>query len=119
MITTIGVLLDVVLRNLIDNAIKHHDLEAGTITVSAEQTGSALEIVVADDGPGIPQDYQEAVVRPFVKVNKDQYDASGLGLSMVDKVIADVGGRLAIGDRPDRQRGAHIAVSWPLTIVAS
>lgn len=114
-VTTVGVLLDVVLRNLIDNAIKHHDRETGEIAVQARSLEDALEIVITDDGPGIPEDYQQAVLRPFVKVKKDQYEASGLGLSMVDKVISDLGGRLELGDRPDGERGTRIVVLWPLT----
>ncbi len=118
-ITTIGVLLDVVLRNLIDNAIKHHDREAGEISVFAKPSEHALEINISDDGPGIPEDYQEVVLRPFTKVKKDQHGSSGLGLSMVEKVITDVGGQLDLGNRLDGKRGARIAVSWPLTIVAT
>ena len=118
-ITTIGVLLDVVLRNLIDNAIKHHDRKEGEISLLAKPTEHVLEIVISDDGPGIPEDYQPAVLRPFIKVKKDQHESSGLGLSMVDKVITDVGGQLDLGNRLDGKRGARIAVSWPLTIVAT
>ena len=119
MITTIGVLLDVVLRNLIDNAIKHHDCTQGEVSVFAKPSEHALEIVISDDGPGIPEDYREAVLRPFTKVKKDQHESSGLGLSMVEKVITDVGGQLDLGKRLDGKRGARIAVSWPLTIVAT
>ncbi len=114
-VTTVGVLLDVVLRNLIDNAIKHHDRQDAEISVRARPTEDALEIVITDDGPGIPEDYQQAVLRPFVKVKKDQYESSGLGLSMVDKVISDIGGRLELGDRPDGGRGTRIVVLWPLS----
>ena len=114
-VTTVGVLLDVVLRNLIDNAIKHHDRETGEISVQARPVEGVLEIVITDDGPGIPEDYQQAVLRPFVKVKKDRYESSGLGLSMVDKVITDLGGRLELGDRPDGGRGTRIVVFWPLT----
>jgi signal transduction histidine kinase len=118
-VTTVGVLLDVVLRNLIDNAVKHHDRGEGQISVRAQLTEEALLIVVSDDGPGIPEDYRQAVLRPFIKIKKDQHDSSGLGLSMVQKVINDVGGHLELGDRQDGKRGTRIAVSWPLTIMAT
>lgn len=118
-IRTTGVLLDVVLRNLIDNAIKHHDRKDGRVTVEARPGATTLEIAISDDGPGIPERYREAVLRPFRKVKKDQHEASGLGLTMVEKVIGDVGGRLELGERADGGRGARIAVSWPLTIAAT
>lgn len=118
-VETIGVLLDIVLRNLIDNALKHHDREDGTIRVAAKPKDTLLEIVVSDDGPGIPDDYRQAVLRPFVKLAKDDHESSGLGLSMVDKVIREVGGDLNIGHRPDGRRGTQITVRWPYTIVAT
>lgn len=118
-VTTIGVLLDVVLRNLIDNAVKHHDRDEGEISVHGEMTEEALLIAVSDDGPGIPEDYHQAVLRPFTKIKKDQHDSSGLGLSMVHKVINDVGGELDLGSRLDGKRGTRITISWPLTIVAT
>ena len=118
-ISTINVLLDVVLRNLLDNAIKHHDSGEGQISVVAELGAEHLKVVVMDDGPGIPEMYEGAVLQPFIKVDQEASDSSGLGLSMVDKIIGNVGGRLDIGGRPDGGRGAHITVFWPLAIVAS
>lgn len=47
--------LEQVFRNLIDNAIKHHDRDAGRIEVSAEDRGSYMRFCVEDDGPGIPE----------------------------------------------------------------
>lgn len=117
-ITTIGVLLDIVLRNLLDNAIKHHDRNEGQITITAKMTEKHLTVIVSDDGPGIPQDYRKAVLQPFTKVDHASGESSGLGLSMVDKVMKNVGGRLDIGSGPDGRRGARISVLWPLTIVA-
>jgi signal transduction histidine kinase len=106
------------LRNLIDNAIKHHDHESGCVKVLAERIGDDLMIVVSDDGPGIPERYQEAVLRPFLQVGSDPAKGSGMGLSMVNKIVGDVGGRIDVGNRVDGARGARIAVSWPLTIKA-
>jgi signal transduction histidine kinase len=114
-ISTIGALLDVVVRNLLDNAVKHHDRDHGEIHISAAATDEWLVISVADDGPGIPEKYQQAVLRPFIKVNRNQTGGSGMGLSMVHKVVADIGGRLEVGNRPNGERGTIVTVSWPLT----
>lgn len=118
-ITTIGVMLDVVLRNLLDNAIKHHDSGQGLIAVSAKTVDGFLNIEVCDDGPGIPKDYQEAVLRPFIRVKPNETRGSGMGLSMVKKVVDDAGGRINVGDRADGLRGVCIVVGWPLTNVTA
>jgi signal transduction histidine kinase len=117
-ISTIGPLLDVVVRNLLDNAIKHHDRGHGEIVIGAVSGDEWLTITVADDGPGIPEKYQQAVLRPFIKVNRDRTDGSGMGLSMVHKVVSDIGGALEISNRPNGARGTVVRVSWPLTNMA-
>lgn len=130
-ITTVGVLLDVVLRNLLDNAIKYHDQPTGTVTIHARRLSQHLEITFQDDGPGIPEAYRAAILQPFVTLGDDQgspahhgalegaEQGSGLGLSMVHKVLTEAGGSLTITDRADGRRGACIVALWPLTIVAT
>jgi signal transduction histidine kinase len=113
-VTTTGVLLDIVLRNLLDNAIKHHDQDVGEIELMAERVDNCLVIAVSDDGPGIPEKYRQAVLRPFAKVDSQRPDASGMGLSMVHKMVQEVGGKLDVGDRLDGRRGTRITVSWPV-----
>lgn len=115
-VSTIAPLLDLVLRNLIDNAIKHHDLDVGTIEVVNEPDEKVMRLVVVDDGPGIPARYRAAVLEPFAKLAADQDVGSGLGLAMVDKVLKKLGGQIEIGPRLDGRRGACIAVIWPLTM---
>jgi signal transduction histidine kinase len=107
---------DLVLRNLIDNAIKHHDTGIGTIEVRGTLDDQALTVGVVDDGPGIPERHRAAVLAPFAKLATGQDLGSGLGLAMVDKVLRNRGGRIEVGDRLDGARGARIVVIWPLTI---
>jgi signal transduction histidine kinase len=109
-------LLDLVLRNLIDNAIKHHDTGIGMIEVTGTLDDQALTVGVVDDGPGIPERHRAAVLAPFAKLATGQDPGSGLGLAMVDKVLRNRGGRIEVGDRLDGARGARIVVIWPLTI---
>lgn len=117
-ITTARVLLDVVMRNLLDNAIKHHDRPRGLISIEAETSGAELVLSFVDDGPGIPQKYRAAVLQPFAKAGSDDAHSSGLGLTMVHKIMVEVGGRLEITDREDEIRGVRVVVFWPLTIKA-
>lgn len=106
--------LDLVLRNLIGNAIKHHDRAVGLIKVHGQDGPEFLTIEVADDGPGIPVDYKEAVFRAFLKVEEDNNpDSSGVGLALVKKSVESIGGTIdLISDRASG-RGTSFFVKWP------
>jgi len=107
--------LDIVLRNLIENASKHHDLESGAICVSARDLGCMLLLTVVDDGPGIPEDAMEAVFEPFVRLEDgDPASGSGMGLTIVKKAVERVGGTIAVSRRQGQSRGVEFKVSWPL-----
>ena len=69
--------------NLIENALKY--AEGGSrIAIAADRIGGRLQIVVADDGPGIPEDRREDALRRFGRLDPArQLPGSGLGLSLV------------------------------------
>jgi signal transduction histidine kinase len=75
--------------NLIENVLHH--CEPGTsISFSVEKRANRFEAVLADDGPGIPADEREKVLRRLYRLDASrQTPGSGLGLSMV-KAIADL-----------------------------
>jgi len=106
--------LDLVLRNLIGNAIKHHDREIGSIRVRAQDGPEFISIEVADDGPGIPADYRDAVFRAFLKVEEDNNpDSSGVGLALVKKSVEGIGGSIELVSDRSAGRGASFLVMWP------
>jgi signal transduction histidine kinase/CheY-like chemotaxis protein len=83
-------LLERVLRNLLDNAIKYTD--SGHVTLTAERRDSHFELCVCDTGQGIPQAEQESVFEEFYQIGNPQRDRSlglGLGLSIVRR-LADL-----------------------------
>jgi len=107
--------LEMTLRNLIGNAIKHHDRGHGQVTVSARDAGDFWEFEVVDDGPGIPADQREKVFQMFHKLrSRDRVEGSGMGLALVKKIVEGLGGR--IGLRPAPRRGAVFFFSWPKKI---
>jgi signal transduction histidine kinase len=57
--------LNRVFGNLIGNALKHHDQEAGRIEISCNQNGDFYGFTVADDGPGIPEKFHDRVFEMF------------------------------------------------------
>ncbi|WP_375687704.1 ATP-binding protein [Pseudooceanicola sp. LIPI14-2-Ac024] len=104
--------LTTVLLNLLSNAIKHHDRADGTVWLDAEDTGAAIEFTVADDGPGIPPEYQERIFEMFQTLRpRDEVDGSGLGLAMVQKYAAVRGGSIHV--RSDGTRGSTFTLVWP------
>jgi two-component system sensor histidine kinase ChvG len=91
-----------VLTNLLDNAISFSP-ENGIITVSARRLGPEIEIVVEDDGPGIPPDKLEDIFKRFYS-DQPQTDRtigknSGLGLSISREIVNAYGGRIWANNR--------------------
>ena len=117
-LTTLAAPLDLVLRNLIDNAVKHHDRAEGRIALTARHDDDVLTITVADDGAGIPRDWHDAVFLPFRKAGEDERhdESSGIGLALVRRTLDRVGGTVELISDPPRLRGATFVVRWPKAI---
>jgi signal transduction histidine kinase len=99
------------LRNLVGNAIKHHDRDHGLITIEAREVKERVHISVADDGPGIPPEFHERVFRIFQTLRpRDAVEGSGIGLAIVKKVVESHGGGVAI---ESMGRGTTVRFSWP------
>lgn len=108
--------LDLVLRNLADNAIKHHDRPGGVVTIAARDTPGALLITVSDDGPGIAAEHRQAVFLPFRTLVAGDAAASagiGMGLALVERTIENMGGSIRLRPAPPGQRGTTFEVVWP------
>ncbi len=91
-------LLAQALANLLDNAIKFTP-EGGHIRVFLRQGSSGPEVIVEDDGPGIPADKREIVLGRRVRLDEARkLPGSGLGLSLVAAVSKLHGARLVLDD---------------------
>jgi len=82
--------IGIALRNLIDNALKHGG-EASWVTVVVE----TLSILVINDGPGVPQETLEKLIRPFER-GITAAEGSGLGLSITNAIARQAGGTLEL-----------------------
>jgi len=95
--------LEQVLGNLVDNAIKY-GREQGTVTVEARSVDHGqVEIVVRDDGPGIPPEALERVFERFYRIDKArsrEQGGTGLGLSIVKHIVQSHGGRVWARSEP-------------------
>ncbi len=116
--TTLAAPLDLVLRNLVDNAIKHHDDDTGSVTIAACDRHEVLLIEVADDGPGIRPEHQTAVFLPFLKLERSgSTDGHGMGLALVRRTVEGVGGSLTLSSSAPEVRGAIFTIFWPKTLL--
>lgn len=90
-----------IFRNLISNAMKHHDKDTGTITIEARLSREkTCEFLVKDDGPGIPLQYHQHVFKLFSRLkSQDEVEGSGLGLSFVKKTVESLGGAISISSQ--------------------
>ncbi len=110
------VALQVVLENLIGNAVKHHDRPSGRIVVSTQRVDGLVEFRVADDGPGVAESCQLRVFGIFQTLrSRDDQESSGIGLAIVKRKVESHGGRIWIESAPP-VRGATFVFTWkPIT----
>jgi len=112
-ITTDPKLLEHVVRNLVGNAIKHHDRDHGRIAMRAVADAAVPTFEVVDDGPGIPKRYQERIFEIFQKAGaRADVGGSGMGLALVKKAVERNGGTLEVISR-DGERGTTFRFTWP------
>jgi signal transduction histidine kinase len=106
--------LNQILMNLISNAIKHHDKDSGTITVRATFKNDRLHFSVSDDGPGIPEQYQDRVFALFQTLrSRDEVEGSGLGLAIIRKLIERYDCEITLTSNPSQQRGTMFSFDFP------
>jgi signal transduction histidine kinase len=107
--------LEQVIRNLINNAIKHHDRGQGQVVISATEQGDRIEFRVEDDGPGIATEFHARIFQMFQTLkSRDQVEGSGMGLAIVKKTIEGFGGSIRVVSNPPR-RGSIFIFTWPRT----
>jgi len=106
--------LETVVRNLVANAVKHHDRGGGTIRITARPDGTWCRIDVRDDGPGVPAAAHDRIFRLFQTLD-DGPSRSGIGLALVKRLVGTHGGRIEVISpaAPDTGRGAVFRVWWP------
>lgn len=97
------------LTNLLDNAVKYGQRARAAIRA----TPQAIEIVIDDEGQGIPEDELPRVFEPFYRVEGSRSRATGgigLGLAIALSIIQAHGGQLALSNRPEGGLRARIAL---------
>jgi two-component system sensor histidine kinase QseC len=103
-------LLRILIRNLIDNAVRH-TLSGTTVQVNIYQEAGVVCLSVSDDGPGIPEQEMDRVSERFYRPVGTQASGSGLGLSIV-KRIAEMHDASVRFKRADNGHGLRVTVAF-------
>lgn len=107
--------LQIVLMNLLNNSIKHHDKTRGSVRVEVGVVLGGYEINYFDDGPGIPDEFETKIFQMFTTLkSKDEVEGSGMGLAMTKKIIDYYNGSISLVKSKQKRRGVHFKLFWPI-----
>lgn len=103
-------LFEMVIMNLVTNAINHSNLEKGKLEISFAQVGELLEISFKDNGQGIPVNEQKNVFKKMYQIGKSS-KGSGIGLYLSSSIMKLHKGNLSLRSA---SKGAEFIISLPL-----
>ncbi|NGY38026.1 PAS domain S-box protein [Flavobacterium sp. XN-5] len=106
------ILLQQVFSNIISNAVKYSDKPIGKIECLYESLPDFHQFSIKDNGPGIAEEYHERVFQVFQTIEaRDKKESTGVGLSIVKKIIEEKGGSIRIESEEDK--GANFIFTIP------
>jgi len=95
------------LRNLLENAARYSPVGT-TIEVKLTERDRGTQVSVIDEGPGIDEAHRQSITEPFRRLDQ-RYGGSGLGLSIVQRIVQLHHGQLTLENGP---QGGLIASCW-------
>lgn len=116
---TSRVAFELVLLNLISNAIKYRSRDDGEVRISLETLPDRYQFCVADNGTGIDKKHHERVFGMFQRlISRDEVEGSGLGLAMVKKWVEHFGGHVLLESQQSdggSAGGIKFYFTWPIS----
>jgi len=103
-------LLTVMIRNLVDNAVKYTP-DGGSVAVELQRKDKAIQLVVSDTGPGISETVHNKIYAPFFRGPRTEVPGSGLGMSIV-KRIADLHHATIMLNNLDPPNGLEVRINF-------
>jgi two-component system, OmpR family, sensor histidine kinase CiaH len=114
-ITGDALLLQIMINNLLENAVKYSPKNS-TIAVSLKTEAGGILLSVADEGPGIPEEEKKKIFRRFYRIGNERTRATkgtGLGLYLCKKIAADHKGEIHVRD--NQPFGTIFTIRFPLS----
>jgi signal transduction histidine kinase len=99
------------IQNLLANAIRY---AAGRVIITFERRTDSVTVAICDDGPGVPENMREHILKPFCRVDQSgskESGGAGLGLAIVSRIVEMHGGEVRI-DKSELG-GACFTTTWP------
>lgn len=105
-------MLSVLLRNLIDNALRY-TFEGGTVRIAIEEQTPDLVIEISDTGPGLTDEQKAQVFDRFYRAAGQDSDGCGIGLSIVQEICERYGFQIELSDSTLGDSGLCIRLICP------
>jgi two-component system, OmpR family, sensor kinase len=105
-----------VLKRAFSNLIQNAETYGGIVRLTLKRTGNNAEIIIDDDGPGIPADQVEAAFAPFTRLETSRSKETGgfgLGLTIARTIIEGHGGSVSLANRSEG--GLRVTMRLPVT----
>ncbi len=107
--------IEIIMNNLISNAVKYNKT-GGRVDIFIEKAGLNLKITVSDTGIGFRPEDKEKIFEDFVRIKSSQtreVTGSGLGLSIVKKIVDMYNGTIVVNSEPDKGTSFIITLIEP------
>ena len=111
-IQTARIPLETALRNLIANAVLHHNQPQGHILVHSYSENSLCHISVTDDGPGISEETHQRIFKLFQTLGHSDKRGAGIGLAVTRRLVEAHGGKITV-EANKHQSGSTFHMWWP------
>jgi two-component system OmpR family sensor kinase len=109
-----GGALAILMRNLVDNAVKYTPA-GGTVDVAVRHEDGTAVLTVEDSGPGIAAEERERVFDRFYRIAGSEAAGSGLGLAIIRAIAERHGAKLSL-DASERLGGLLVRVTFPASV---
>jgi PAS domain S-box-containing protein len=106
-----------IFSNLIGNAIKFMDKPQGLIKISACPQNGFWQFSISDNGPGIPEKYHQKIFTIFQTLrSRDDFESTGIGLTIVKKIIEIYNGRIWLESEPGSGSTFYFTLPMPASL---
>ena len=103
--------MEQIIHNILHNAFRHAAI-GGCVKLSTRKAENSIEIQICDDGDGIPLEVQDKIFERFFKVDENNQEGTGIGLSLVKEYIKSLGGEVVM--KSNEKEGTTFTVRIPL-----